>query len=194
MSDNLIYKYDRITKLLGSLSIYKEPLLAMHEAFKEGYFKNPASCIRHHNWTGGYLDHIYEVIEISLRLYTMVTKDLKASPSFSREDVILVAYVHDINKLNRYRKTQEQWKIRKGNIFEIDPSTGNCDESAEVVNICSRFGLVLEHRHLEAISHHHGGFSDSMSAAFKYPNSMTSFSSLIHAADLFSQHLFGEKE
>lgn len=194
MSDEIFYKYDRITKLLETMTKFKEPLLSMHEVFKGDYLKNPSSCTRHHAWEGGYLDHVYEVMEISLRLYGMVTNDLKASVTFDREDVTLISYIHDINKLNRYRKTQESWKLRKGIKFEIAPGTGNCDESAEVVNVCARFGLVLEHKHLEALSHHHGGFSDSMCAAYKYPGSLTSFSSLIHSADLLSQYLFGIKE
>lgn len=193
MTEETMHKYDRIGKLLSTLTVYKEPLLAIHEHFKDAYFKNPASCIRHHNWASGYMDHIYEVVEISVRLYNLMVTDLKAKLSFTREDVILVAYVHDINKLFRYRKTEEAWKLKRGNIFEVSPDTGNCDESAEVVNICARFGIAFERRHLEAISHHHGGFSDSMTATFKYPNSLTAFSALIHSADLFSQYLFGQR-
>jgi 23S rRNA maturation-related 3'-5' exoribonuclease YhaM len=170
---------------------YKDPLVKMHKTCKNHYVSVPASCKRHHKWAGGYLDHIFEVMELSLRFFKVITVELKTNVDFTYDDVVLVSYIHDINKITRYEHTSDDWKIKRGQYFDFKEGTGNCDESAEVVCICSKFGLLLEQKHLEAISHHHGGFSNSLASMYRYPGTLTALSSLIHSADLLSQYLYG---
>ncbi len=58
------------------------------------------SSNNHHTWLGGYYDHIQEVMNIAIILYTTLNS-LRPLP-FSLSDVLLVLYLHDIEKPWRY--------------------------------------------------------------------------------------------
>ena len=54
----------------------------------------------HHTWLGGYYDHVQEVMNIAIVLYTTLNS-LRPLP-FSLSDLLLVLYLHDIEKPWRY--------------------------------------------------------------------------------------------
>ena len=58
------------------------------------------SAHNHHTWLGGYYDHVQEVMNIAIVLYTTLNS-LRPLP-FSLSDVLLVLYLHDIEKPWRY--------------------------------------------------------------------------------------------
>jgi hypothetical protein len=58
------------------------------------------SANNHHTWLGGYYDHVQEVMNIAIVLYTTLSS-LRPLP-FSLSDVLLVLYLHDIEKPWRY--------------------------------------------------------------------------------------------
>lgn len=58
------------------------------------------SMLNHHAWLGGYYDHVQEVMNIAIVLYTPLNA-LRPLP-FSLSDVLLVLYLHDIEKPWRY--------------------------------------------------------------------------------------------
>jgi hypothetical protein len=57
----------------------------------------------HHTWVGGYYDHVREVMNIAIVLYTTLNS-LRPLP-FSLSDLLLVLYLHDIEKPWRYDLT-----------------------------------------------------------------------------------------
>jgi hypothetical protein len=67
----------------------------------ENLFKTAqGSMFNHHTWVGGYYDHIQEVMNIAIVLYTTLNS-LRPLP-FSLSDLLLVLYLHDIEKPWRY--------------------------------------------------------------------------------------------
>lgn len=69
--------------------------------------KSPGSTNNHQAWTGGYLDHITEVMNIALALYETLSA-VRPIP-FSLSDALLVLFLHDLEKPWKYqRKTDGQ--------------------------------------------------------------------------------------
>ena len=58
------------------------------------------SAHNHHTWIGGYYDHIMDVMNIAIVLYERLNS-LRPLP-FSLSDLLLVLYLHDIEKPWRY--------------------------------------------------------------------------------------------
>ncbi|MEX0596611.1 MAG: hypothetical protein WD512_08925, partial [Candidatus Paceibacterota bacterium] len=54
----------------------------------------------HHTWVGGYYDHIKEVMNIGIVLYQQLNS-FRPLP-FTLSDLLLVLYLHDIEKPWRY--------------------------------------------------------------------------------------------
>jgi hypothetical protein len=59
------------------------------------------STHNHQNWPGGYMDHITEIMNIGRVLYTSLNA-VRPLP-FSLSDVLLVCFLHDIEKPWKYR-------------------------------------------------------------------------------------------
>ena len=65
-------------------------------AYPEEMQTFPAAIKHHHAEVGGYARHIFEVVEFAKKIYGMQQFD------FSIESLIKVAFLHDIDKLERY--------------------------------------------------------------------------------------------
>lgn len=187
--------YEGITKILPLIEdeTIKEKILKLCENNKTKMEYFPASASRHHSWKGGYADHIFEVMRFSVELFRLVKKYAQ-NISFNQDDVIIVSFVHDIDKLERYKETTDGWKIKKGIMWEIADGLLYPDESASVVLECAKAGLFLTKEQVEAVSHHHGFASNNLASVYSYDRGgVTTLSVLIHSADMLSACLFGEK-
>jgi hypothetical protein len=184
-------KKEDLINLLNQISDpgLREKLLTMHRALQKDICFYPAAIYHHHAWEGGYGDHVAQVMAMGLKLYDLMPPEAQAQ--FSRDDVLLVAYVHDLDKLLRYQKTESDWKLKQGKVWEIRNGLPGYDEAPKVIAMCAQHGILLEDKHLEAICHHHGGFSLSTMAGQQ--TEMTVFSTLIHSADMFSAHVWGAR-
>jgi len=202
--------YESISAMLGLISANREDeldlkLKAMHQQLESRIRYWPASRRRHHSWVGGYADHIKEVMVFGIHIFKTLTEYSELTKrdllNFSQDDVILVAYIHDIDKLYRYKdmpigdyRRQEKyggqrWDNADGLLYP--------DESAKVTQICARHNIILTDAHIEALAHHHGGFSNNLSSVYAYmsgQNGMTQLSTLIHSADLISGNVCGYKQ
>ncbi len=58
------------------------------------------STDNHQNWPGGYLDHVQEIMNIARVLYEQMSA-LRPLP-FSLSDVLLIVYLHDLEKPWKY--------------------------------------------------------------------------------------------
>ncbi len=72
---------------------------------KELFLKVPGSLNNHQAWPGGYFDHLSEVMNIALVLYGRLDS-LRPLP-FSLSDLLLVVFLHDIEKPWKY---ELDWK------------------------------------------------------------------------------------
>src|SRR3989338_4903021 len=58
------------------------------------------STNNHQNWPGGYFDHVQEIMNIAIILYDRLSS-VRPLP-FSRSDLLLVVYLHDVEKPWKY--------------------------------------------------------------------------------------------
>jgi hypothetical protein len=84
-------------------------LLVEHE---EQFRLARGSSHNHQAWTGGYLDHIREVMNAALVLYDTLGQ-LRPLP-FSLSDALVVLFVHDLEKPWAYEKVAAGWRRRDG--------------------------------------------------------------------------------
>jgi hypothetical protein len=68
---------------------------------KELLKEAPGGGGKHQAWPGGYLDHVTEVMNIGWKQYELLSS--LRPLSFSRADVLLVLFIHDLEKPWRYR-------------------------------------------------------------------------------------------
>ena len=145
----------------------------------------PAAVRFHHTEPGGLLRHTTEVVNIALNIYN----GNKGLIELSRDDVILVSFIHDFNKLYKYCSETEQWKIKKGQLFTYSEKI-SMEETAETVWRCSIMGLELNELQINAISYHHGGWT---AGGTINSGMMTPLGVVLHAADMLSVVCFGGK-
>lgn len=85
------------------------------ELFRE----TPGSSHNHQNWPGGYFDHIREVMNIAVALYGFLSS-IRPLP-FSLSDLLLVLFLHDIEKPWKYghglllhtKKERHEFRMKK---------------------------------------------------------------------------------
>lgn len=150
----------------------------------------PAAIKHHHWWKKGWLDHTAQVLKISIDIYNNMS-EYEPITDFTIDDVILVAFVHDLDKLWRYTELE---KPKEGQLFEYRNDITPYTESSKVVAECFRHGIELTDQHIEAIDHHHGGYSVDISSVYSKSSKTTKLSTLIHCADMLSTFMWGKNE
>lgn len=101
----LIAKIDSLDNLLIQ-QLLKNILLDVGEKFK----KHPGAIQIHHNWRGGLLEHVLEVIEYCETTY-------KIFPTLDRDLLITGAILHDIGKLEELETTSRIKGTQKGQLI-----------------------------------------------------------------------------
>lgn len=165
-------------------------LMNMYNTLKDRIDLYPSSTKYHHWWIGGWSDHTAQVMQISFDLFLKSSSyaDIK---DFDINDVILVSFVHDLDKLWRYVQIKEP---KDNQLFEYRKDIIPYAENSKVVAECYRNGIQLTDQHIEAIDHHHGGYSLDMSSVFSKNTHMTKLSVIIHCADMLSYYLWGNAQ
>jgi len=159
----------------------------LHSTLQERVKVMPASVKYHQNWTGGYRDHVRQVIQKAMELYRLLYIDgltkVKPLVGFTMDDVILVAYIHDMDKLFRYQKVNQPRDGREWEYAEVPAY----DDSAKITQLCAQHGIILGDNHLEALAMHHGGWSANNK------RDMSPLAVIIHSADLISTYITNHK-
>jgi len=201
MSDVKISSYDHMVNMLNlvSDSELKFKLLTMHQNLKDKIEYWPAAISHHHKWKGGYADHVKEVMLLGISMFNTINsagERYSKKLNFTLDDVIIVCYVHDIDKLWRYKdmpasdyRRQEKYGAK---IWDKADGLLYPDESAKVVQICAKNGIILTDEQIEAVSHHHLGFSLNLSSVYSYEGSCTGLAALVGSADMMSGTIFGK--
>lgn len=149
----------------------------------------PASTKYHHKDFGGHGDHTAQVMELSINIYNSLKE---SCADFNLDDVILVAFVHDLDKLWRYQQIKE--RKEGGPIFEYKELEVPYDEYSKTIAECFRRGLELKDIHIEAIDHHHGGWAQDLSSVYNYRSkNIGKLATILHCADMLSCSLWGGK-
>lgn len=174
----------------------KTKLLIMHDALRPQMELMPAAVSHHHFWTGGILQHISEVMTIVQVLYRIMERIRGTPTTFTMDDAILVAYIHDLDKLERYERNTTNWKTKGvAYPFKAKEDLLTCESTGLIATKCAQYRIELSREHLHSLAFHHGGFSEYMSSVYvKYQPEMSPLATLLHCADLMSGFILGRKE
>lgn len=170
---------------------FREPILAFIEKNEKRVMEMPGAISYHHNWDGGWADHTTQVIGLGIMLYDQMEDSI--NNAFSKDDVIIAGFCHDLDKLTRYKKAESDWAKQKGYQYEFNKDNVPYEETSKAIVECLRNGIMLTDAHVEAINHHHGGFSSDLASVYSGHGKMTQLSTLLHCADMLSAYLMGRQ-
>jgi hypothetical protein len=159
----------------------KEKLLKVYSDQKQAMMEMPASTKYHHSYKRGYHDHVQQVMFFAIRIYNFMGKSVVLD--FSKDDIILMSFVHDMDKLEKYEETGEyksgESKGKPKFAYELDWAI---DPYAKVCLMLARYGILLTDEQLHALTFHAGGWSEFV----KYGSDMNQLATMLHCADMLS--------
>lgn len=170
-------------------------ILAAYDVFLGAHMQaNPASVKQHHSEVGGFYRHIMETMNVAITMRDALEKE--HGIVVSRDSTIIAAFVHDFDKINRY-KDSESWRKQEkygSQMFEYDNSKVSMNATVETLKWCNHFGFTLTDDELNAVSYHHGGWApDCNGTGFpKSVQDMTYLAVILHSADMVSAKM-GER-
>lgn len=178
------------------LALYKENITRdgaddlMEWLTTSDFFVAPASTKFHGSHAGGLLEH-------SLNVYDCLVEELDIldiKDNYSAETVALVSLLHDICKVNFYKKGTRnvkengQWVTKE--VYEIDEKFP-CGHGEKSVIILQNF-MNLSAEEIFAIRAHMGGFDTSVKGGDYFISKIferSKLSVLLHLADMKATYL-----
>ncbi len=138
----------------------------------EKRFKDsPGSLTKHQAWVGGYIHHLEEVMNFGCELFSLM--DSRRKLDFSISDVILVLFIHDLEKPFRY----------------VEPKTEfHSDEEKKlfIKGIVDKYGIILSENHKNALRYIHGE-EDEYSRTERIQKPLAAF---VHICDVASARIW----
>ena len=162
----------------------RKNLLKLYGDIEDKLRNNPASIKYHHNYPSGLYVHILEVMQFALEIFE-IYKD-RMVRYFTRDDVILISFIHDLEKTTKYKKNPSQNAGINEPYFTYNYGKLDMNDSTEVVNLIGRYGVHLTDLQVNALVLHMGGWSVDR-------GKLTELAALIHIADLMSVN-FGQNQ
>jgi len=136
------------------------------------------STHNHQAWPGGYLDHITEVMNIAVVLFRAL--DAKRSLPFSISDILLVVFLHDIEKPWKYELGADgQLQHKATMLTKADHQRFRLAKLAE-------YGVLLSDDHENGLKYAEGELDDYSSRERK----MHPLAALAHLCDVTSARLW----
>lgn len=124
-------KWDELIQFVNDsiASPRKEQLIALYEKYQERILFAPASGKEHfHNaFPGGYIDHVLNVVNNALAIYSVWKSAGARTDNFTMEELIFSALNHDLGKIGDedgeyYVPNQSDWhRTNQGTIYNINP-------------------------------------------------------------------------
>ena len=135
------------------------------------------SAHNHHTWIGGYYDHIMDVMNIAIVLYERLNS-LRPLP-FSLSDLLLVLYLHDIEKPWRY-------DLIDGKLYNKESMQDREMQNNFRIQKLKEYGIQLTPEHENGIKYTEGEGKDySMNGRV-----MNELACLAHMSDVCSARLW----
>jgi hypothetical protein len=135
------------------------------------------SAYNHHTWIGGYYDHIMDVMNIAIVLYERLNS-LRPLP-FSLSDLLLVLYLHDIEKPWRY-------DLIDGKLYNKESMQDREMQNNFRIQKLQEYGIQLNPEHENGIKYTEGEGKDySMNGRV-----MNELACLAHMSDVCSARLW----
>ena len=126
-----------------------EQLLADHRKLFQTVF---GSTNNHQNWTGGYFDHIQEIMNIAVVLFESLNT-LRPLP-FSLSDALTVVYLHDVEK---------PWKYELGEAGQLNEIPAMKEKQAQIefrFEMLKKYGIVFSPEQENAMRYVEGESKD----------------------------------
>jgi 23S rRNA maturation-related 3'-5' exoribonuclease YhaM len=136
------------------------------------FLRARGSSHNHQAWTGGYYDHITEVMNMGRHLYPQMSR-LRRLP-FSVSDVLLVLFIHDLEKPWKYEIVEGKLQI-KPELASKDAQRKHRDQTLQ------RYGLELTADQRTALLYVEGEGQD-YSATKRTMNPLGAFCHMIDVA------------
>ena len=159
----------------------------LYAAYKEPFELAPAGESRHHNFTGGLAVHTAEVIRAMFEIRDTLTAASLAhnhpmaaqlrfpAHSFSDEDIVVAAFLHDFAKIVQYVQDEAgDWKFSKMSMPQ---------ETWTLMTLAQRGVPITEDQALSLL-YAEGGFSE-----FRDHGVPNALSWLLHMADIWSSQI-----
>jgi 23S rRNA maturation-related 3'-5' exoribonuclease YhaM len=136
------------------------------------------STHNHQAWPGGYLDHVVEVMNIANVLYEQFSA-LRPLP-FSRSDLLLVVFLHDIEK---------PWKYELGDDGQLHHKAALQGKAAHQqfrMEMLARYGIALTAEHENGLRYAEGELTDYTNQQRR----MGPLAAMAHMCDVASARLW----
>lgn len=136
------------------------------------------STHNHQAWRGGYLDHVSEVMNIANVLYDELSS-LRPLP-FSRSDILLVVFLHDIEKPWKYELGAD------GQLHHRAEMQGKEAHQRFRMEMLARYGVTLTAEHENGLRYAEGELADYTNKQRR----MGPLAAMAHMCDVASARLW----
>ena len=136
------------------------------------------STNNHQAWRGGYLDHVSEVMNIAVVLYEQLSA--KRPLPFSLSDLLLVVFLHDIEKPWKYELGAD------GQLHHKAEMQGKAAHQKFRMEMLGKYGITLTAEHENGLKYAEGELND-------YTNKqrmMGPLAAMAHMCDVASARLW----
>lgn len=147
--------------------------------YKELFITASGASHNHQAWPGGYEDHITEAMNIGVTLFDTLNS-ARALP-FTKSDVLLVLFLHDLEKPFRYSYDKDR------NLLIAPGLSEKVAKSAKRNEIITKYGIVLDVQHINAMKYVEGIRDEDYTPGAR---TMGELASLCHCADTLSARLW----
>lgn len=143
----------------------------LFEDFKERFKASPGSLRKHQAWKGGYIHHLEETMNLGFLIYSEMSSFRKLSFTFS--DVVLVLFLHDLEKPFRYVPLKKE--------FNTD-----IEKHTFIESLIKKYKIKLSAQHKNALEYIHGE-GDSFHRTKRIQKPLAAF---VHCLDTMSARIW----
>lgn len=154
------------------LQLYKDNLALFKKTF--------GSTHNHQAWEGGYHDHVTEIMNIGMVLYQTLSQYRKLP--FVLSDVLLITFLHDVEKLFKYYH-DENGALQVKPEFVTKKAQHKCR-----LQLLNKYGILLNPMQLNALTYVEG----EGKAYSSRKRVMNELAALCHMADVASARIWHE--
>lgn len=165
-------KYQNLNHFLNKL---EEPNATrcknLFKDFEERFKAAPGSLRKHQAWKGGYIHHIEETMNLGNMIYKEMSAFRKLPFTFS--DVILVLFLHDLEKPFRYVSPKKDFK-------------NDLEKHEFIESLIKKYKIKLTANHKNAFAYIHGeGNEYSRTKRIQKP-----LAAFVHCLDVMSARIW----
>lgn len=154
----------------------------------------PASSIEHFHlaYPGGYLIHVMHVVKASYGVKKL-WKTMGCNIDFTDEQMVFSALHHDLGKLGDSEEGEyyvfqtEDWKKRKGEVYDINPNLQHMEVTDRAVYTLQKYGVKYDWKEFLGIKLADGMYNEATKEYLKTGNKArflkTNLPRVIHTAD-----------